>query len=127
MSREIIATGGAPSSPVFSQGVKAGPFVFVSRMVGIDTATGKLAGSEIAEQLRQALANCRAILEAGGASLDDVVEVGILLVDPDDFAALNAEYTRWFPASPPARYVAKLGVNVPGVLVSARMTAYVAR
>lgn len=95
-------------------------------MVGIDPGTGSLAGVTIQDQTRQALANCEAILRAGGASLDDVTEVGILLTHPEDFAGLNEEFARWFPADPPARYVAKLGVDLPGLLVSIRMTAFIA-
>lgn len=64
-------------------------------------------------------------MKAGDASLDDVVEIGILLTDPADFAGMNEEYARWFPTAPPARYGVKLGVDVPGLLVSIRMTAYV--
>ena len=71
------------------------------------------------------LANCEVILQAGGASLDDVIEVGILLTNPADFAGLNEEYARWFPSGPPTRYVAKLGVELPGLLVSIRMTAFI--
>jgi len=124
MPRQIITTANAPSSSLYSQGVKAGPHVFVSGMVGIDPGTGRLAGDTIQEQTRQALANCEAILAAGGASLDDVTEVGVLLTSPADFAGLNEEYARWFPADPPARYVAKLGVDLPGILVSIRLTAF---
>lgn len=126
MPRQIITTSNAPSSPLFSQGVKAGPLVFLSGIVGIDPDTGSLAGNTIQAQTRQALANCEAILQAGGAGLDDVVEVGVLLTDPADFAGLNEEYLRWFPSEPPARYVAKLGVELPGLLVSIRMTALTA-
>jgi reactive intermediate/imine deaminase len=122
--RRIIATANAPSSPLYSQGVKAGPFVIVSGIVGIDPSTGKLAGITIQEQSRQALTNCDAILHAGEAKLDDVIEVGVLLTNPADFGGFNEEYTRWFPTAPPARYVAKLGVDLPGLLVSIRMTAY---
>ena len=93
--------------------------------VGIDPSTGSLAGGTIQDQTRQALTNCEAILQAGGASLDDVIEVGILLTNPADFAGLNEEYTRWFPSGPPTRYVAKLGVDLPGLLVSIRMTAFI--
>ena len=100
--------------------------MYVSGLVGIDAATGKLAGTTIQEQTRQALANCELVLRAAGATLGDVVEVGVLLTQPTDFAGMNAEYATWFPADPPARYVAKLGVDVPGVLVSIRMTAFVA-
>jgi 2-iminobutanoate/2-iminopropanoate deaminase len=123
MPRQIIATPDAPSSPLYSQGVKAGSHVFVSGTTGIDPTTGALAGATIQLQTRQALANCEAILQAGGTSLDDVVEVGILLAHPGDFAGLNEEYTRWFPVDPPTRSAAKLGADIPGLLVSIRMTA----
>lgn len=108
---------------MYSQGVKVGAHIHVSGLVGIDVATGQLAGPTIQDQTRQALANCVAVLKAGGATLDDVVEVGVLLADPNDFAGLNEEYTTWFPVDPPTRYAAKLGVVIPGVLVSIRMTA----
>ncbi len=124
MPREIVRSDEAPASPFFSQGVKAGPFVFVSGMVGTDPVNGQLAGNSIQDQTRQALANCEAVLEAAGAELGDVVEVGVLLSAPSDFAGLNEEYARWFPHDPPARYVAKLGVDLPGILVSIRMTAF---
>jgi 2-iminobutanoate/2-iminopropanoate deaminase len=126
MPRQVIATAEAPTSPLFSQAVKAGPFIFVSGTVGIDPSTGSLAGGTIQEQTRRALTNCQAILQAGGAGLDDVVEVGILLTSPADFAGLNEEWARWFPSDPPTRYGVKLGVDVPGLLVSIRMTAYTA-
>ena len=124
MTRQIITTANAPGSPLYSQGIKAGPHVLVSGTVGIDSSTGSLAGDTIQEQTRQAMTNCQAILQAGGASLDDVTEVGILLTNPADFAGLNEEYARWFPSAAPTRYVAKLGVELPGLLVSIRMTAF---
>ena len=122
--RDVVTTPHAPSSPLFSQAVKAGGFVFVSGLVGLDVETGALAGETIVEQTRQALANCEAALRAAGATLDDVVEVGVLLASPADFGGMNEEYARWFPSSPPARYVAKLGVELPGILVSIRMSAF---
>lgn len=123
--REVISSPNAPSSPLFSQGVKAGGYVYVSGLVGIDVSTGALAGSTIQEQTRQALTNCQAVLQAAGATLRNVVEVGVLLAHPTDFAGMNDEYATWFPAEPPTRYVAKLGVEIPNVLVSIRMTAFV--
>ena len=125
MPRQIITTLNAPSSPLYSQGVKAGSHVFVSGTTGIDPSTGDLAGNIIQVQTRQALANCEAILQAGGASLHDVVEVGVLLTDPGDFAGMNEEYSKWFPTDPPTRHAAKLGVEIPGLLVSIRMTAFI--
>ena len=122
--REIVSTADAPRSPLYSQAVKAGNLVYLSGVPGIEVTTGNLAGPAIREQTRQALANCRAILAAAGATWDDIVEVGVLLLDPADFAAMNEEYATWFPSAPPTRYVAKLGVELPGVLVSIRMTAF---
>ena len=123
--REIITTAKAPTSPLFSQAVKAGQYIYVSGLVGIDVRTGNLAGPTIQEQTRQALTNCETILHEAGATLHDVVEVGVLLTDPTDFAGMNDEYATWFSAEPPTRYVAKLGVEIPDLLVSIRMTAFV--
>lgn len=123
--RRVIATPNAPASPLYSQAVGAGDYVYVSGLVGVDVTTGALAGPTIGEQTRQALTNCEAVLGAAGATLEDVVEVGVLLASPEDFAGMNEEYASWFPAEPPARHVAKLGVELPGVLVSIRMTAFV--
>jgi 2-iminobutanoate/2-iminopropanoate deaminase len=123
--RDVISTPNAPSSALYSQAVRAGNHVYVSGLVGVDAETGSLAGPTIQEQTRQAVTNCQAVLDAAGASLEDVVEVGVLLADPADFAGMNDEYASWFPVDPPTRYVAKLGVEIPGVLVSIRMTAVI--
>jgi 2-iminobutanoate/2-iminopropanoate deaminase len=124
--REVIVTPSAPSSPAYSQAIRTGSHIYVSGTVGIDVSTGKVAGPTIQEQTIQALKNCEQILVAAGASLDDVVEVGVLLADPDDFAGMNEAYSTVFATEPPARYVAKLGAVIPTVLVSVRMTAVTA-
>jgi 2-iminobutanoate/2-iminopropanoate deaminase len=100
--------------------VKAGSQVFISG------TTGRMAGESIQAQTRQASANCEAILREAGATLDDVVEVGVLLADPGDLAGMNEEYARWFPSDPPTRCAAKPGAEIPGLLVSIRMTASLA-
>jgi 2-iminobutanoate/2-iminopropanoate deaminase len=122
--RQTITTADAPNSPLYSQAVRAGDHVYISGLVGVDVATGALAGPTIKEQTRQALTNCEAVLRAAGATLDDVVEVGVLLANPGDFEGMNEEYATTFPTTPPTRYVAKLGVELPGILVSIRMTAF---
>jgi 2-iminobutanoate/2-iminopropanoate deaminase len=123
--RRAISISAAPASPLYSQAVKAGQHVYVSGLVGIDATTGKPAGPTIQEQTRQALANCEAVLRSAGATLDDVVEVGILLTNPADFPGMNDEYAKWFSDPPPARYAAKLGAEIPGILISIRMTAFI--
>jgi len=121
--RQIIRTAEAPASPLFSQAVKAGSTVYVSGTAGIDPKTKQMAGATIQEQTRQALFNCQTILRAAGGDLANVVDVLVLLARPDDFAGMNEAYAKVFPTDPPARAVCKLGVELPGVLVSIKMTA----
>ncbi len=123
MRREVIATTQAPRSPLYSQAIKAGSTIYVSGITGTDPKTNQLAGSTIQEQTRQALINCENILVAAGAALSNVVDVYVLLARPSDFAGLNEEYARFFPTDPPARAVAKLGVDIPSLLVSIKMIA----
>jgi 2-iminobutanoate/2-iminopropanoate deaminase len=125
MTRQIITTDQAPSSPLYSQGVRVGPVIYVSGMVGIDVATKQVAGPTIQDQTRQALRNCTAIVEAGGGRFEDIAQVTVLLTNPEDFAGMNEAYAEVFPADPPTRAVAKLGAVLPGVLVSILMTAHV--
>ena len=124
MSRHVLTTPAAPSSPLFSQGVRAGSTIYVSGMTGTDATTMQLAGPGIGEQTRQALRNGIAVVEAGGGTIEDVVQVTVLLARPEDFAGMNEEYARVFATTPPARAVAKLGVEIPNVLVSIMMTAH---
>jgi 2-iminobutanoate/2-iminopropanoate deaminase len=125
MTKQIIRTDEAPSSPLYSQGVRAGSTIHVAGMAGIDVTTRQLAGPTIQDQTRQALRNCRAVLEAGGGRLEDVAQVTVLLANPADFAGMNEEYAKVFAVDPPVRAVTKLGVELPGLLVSIMMTAYV--
>ncbi|MBK5333925.1 MAG: hypothetical protein JJD93_18255 [Ilumatobacteraceae bacterium] len=125
MKKQIVRTEDAPSSPLYSQAVRVGSTIHVSGMTGLDAATNRMAGATIQEQTRQALRNCTAIVEAGGGTLEDVVQVTVLLAKPADFAGMNEEYAKVFAVDPPARAVTKLGVELPNVLVSIMMTAHV--
>src|SRR3954471_226585 len=125
--KEIIRTPNAPSSPMYSQAVKVGSAVYLSGTIGLDPATNQMSGSTIQDQTRQSLRNCEAILAAADATMDDVVEVHVLLTRAGDLAGMNEEYTKFFPKDPPTRAVSRLGVELPNVLVSIRMTAIVAR
>jgi 2-iminobutanoate/2-iminopropanoate deaminase len=123
VKREIIRTPQVPSSALYSQAVKVGPTIYVSGIVGLDPKTNQMAGATIQEQTHQALVNCESILRAAGATLENVVDVHVLLARPSDFAGLNEAYSKFFPADPPARAVGKLGVELPNVLVSIKLTA----
>ena len=123
MNKQIIRTDDAPVNPLYSQAVKVGTTLYVTGMAGLDPKTKLLAGPTIQEQTRQALINCEAVLRAAGASLANVVEVQVLLAKPEDFGGLNEAYAKFFAVDPPVRSVARLGPEIPGLLVSIRMTA----
>jgi reactive intermediate/imine deaminase len=124
VKREIIRTADAPyQSTLYSQAVKVGSTIYVTGILGIDPHTSQPAGPTIQEQTRQALVNCEAILRAAGATRDNVVEVQVLLARPADFAGLNEEYAKFFTVDPPIRSVARLGPELPGLLVSIKMIA----
>ena len=118
MAKDIIRTPNAPSSTRYSQAVRASGFVFVSGTVPQDPVTGKIVGDTIQAQTRQCLQNISAILEAAGSSLERVVSVTVILLEETDFAGMNEEWTKWFPANPPARQGARLPVRIPGMRVS---------
>jgi len=124
LKREIIRTADAPlQSTLYSQGVKVGSTLYVTGMLGVDPRTLQPVGPTIQEQTRQALINCESILRAAGATRENVVEVQVLLARPADFAGLNEEYAKFFTTDPPTRTVGRLGPELPGMLVSIRMTA----
>ena len=87
----------------YSQGIKAGGFVFVSGQVALDPATGALVGSDVAAQTERVLQNLQAVVEAAGSDLDRVVKTTVYLRSMADFAAMNEVYKRYFKNEPPAR------------------------
>jgi 2-iminobutanoate/2-iminopropanoate deaminase len=123
MPREIISTPDAPEYPSYSQAVKAGNTIYVAGTIGVDVATGQLAGPTIEEQTRRSLLNCQAILRAGGATLDDAVMVHTLLLRSEDADGVMAVFDEFFPDVRPPRCVSRLGVDRPGILVSIAMVA----
>jgi 2-iminobutanoate/2-iminopropanoate deaminase len=118
MTRDIVRTNDAPTSPLYSQAVRAAGLVFVSGQSGQDPSTGKLAGPSVREQTRQCLKNIQAIVEAAGSSMEKVVTTTFILRNPEDFAEMNAEWALWFLDNPPARQGASLPINVEGLLIS---------
>ena len=104
MPRLPVATGHAPAAiGPYSQAVQSGRTVYLSGQIPLDPATGQLVEGDIATQARRVFDNLRAVCEAAGGSLDDVVRVGIYLMDLEDFAAVNAVMAEAFTAPYPAR------------------------
>ena len=106
----------APSLP-FSAGIKANGFVFASGQVGADPRTGQVAGPDVAAQTRQAIENLRAVLEAGGSSLDRLVKTTVFLADLRLFEAMNAVYRELIPEPRPGRSTVEARLARPELLV----------
>lgn len=104
MIHRVISTDSAPSAiGLYSQAVKAGNFVFCSGQIPIDPKTGKLIDGDIKTQTIQVFENLKAILEAGGLTLDHIVKTSVYLANLDDYPAINKVYQKYFPENPPAR------------------------
>ncbi len=123
MAKIIVTTDNAPKSMAFSQGVKAGGFVFVSGQAPLDPKTGEVVGTTIHEQTAQCLKNIETILQAAGSSLEQIVSATFILDDPNDFVGMNEEWLKWFPKDPPARQGAKLPIQSKGIKISIAVIA----
>jgi 2-iminobutanoate/2-iminopropanoate deaminase len=121
---EVIKTSAAPAAlGPYSQGIRAGDFVFASGQLGLDPATGNL-GDGVAAQTEQALDNLTAVLKTGGASLSDVVKTTIFLANMADFQTVNTIYGARFTGAPPARSTVQVAALPKGGLVEIEMIAY---
>ncbi len=102
--KEIVSTENAPGAiGPYSQAIKAGNLVFCSGQIPIDPKTGNFVSDKIAEQTEQVIVNLKAVLEAAGASISDVVKTTVFLADMGEFTAMNEVYARHFVDNKPAR------------------------
>lgn len=100
----IVNTPAAPAAVgPYSQAVRWGELVFCSGQIALDPESGELVGQTAAEQTLQVLENLRAVLEAAGCTLGDVLKTTVYLADLADFAEVNRVYGEFFPGHPPAR------------------------
>lgn len=101
--RETFNTDRAPAAiGPYSQAVGSAGLVFTSGQIPL-LPDGSLVEGEVEAQTRQVLANLRAVLEAAGSSMEQVLKCTVFLADMNDFAAVNAVYAEAFPSDPPAR------------------------
>lgn len=101
---KIISTHRAPQAMgAYSQAVISNGFAFLSGQIPLDPATGLLVADEIALQTRRVLENLKAVLEACGSSLSQVVKTTVFLKDMSEFSNMNEVYSTYFPGNPPAR------------------------
>jgi 2-iminobutanoate/2-iminopropanoate deaminase len=104
VKKTIVATEKAPAAVgPYSQAVIAGELVFCSGQIPLDPSTGELVGGSISDQTRRCMQNLSAVLEEAGSSLENLVQVRVLLTDISDYAEFNDAYAEFLGAEPPAR------------------------
>ena len=104
MKKQIVVADDAPKAiGPYSAGIKVGNFVYTAVQLGIDPVAGGLVEGGIEAQTRQALKNLKAVLEAAGSSLENVVKTTVFLRDMNEFAAMNVVYAEFFTGDYPAR------------------------
>ena len=103
MAETVSSSAAAAPVAAYSQAVRAGEFLFVSGQIPIDPATGQLISESIRSATLQSLANVHRILESAGATLNQVVKASVFLIDPDDYAEMDAAYRDAMPQPFPAR------------------------
>ena len=126
MTKQVITTAEAPAAiGPYSQAIRVGNLVFTSGQIPLHPQTGDIVGETAAEQARQVLHNLQAVLQAAGASLQNVVKTTIFLTDLSQFAAVNAVYAEFFPENPPARSTVQVAALPRGVQVEIEAIAIV--
>ena len=128
MSKHQIATtaGASPVGP-YSQGLQVGDFIFVSGQGPLDPVSGQIVGETIEEQTVRVLENIKVILEAGGATMANVVKANAFLSDISFFERYNKIYTSYFPDPKPTRTTMVCQPPLKGILVEIDVIAYIGK
>ena len=125
-NRQVVSTDQAPAAVgPYSQAIIANGFVYTAGQGGLIPGTKTIVEGGVAAQTHQVFANIKAILEAAGSSLDQVVKTTVFLTDINDFAEMNAVYATYFGSEPPARSTVEVS-NLPmGIVVEIETVALV--
>ncbi len=122
--REPIATAKAPAAiGPYSQAIRTEGLVFASGQIALDPASGQLTGEDVRAQTRQAMENVKAVLEAAGTSMAQVVKTTVFLSSMANFAAMNEVYGEYFKETPPARSTVAVAELPRGALVEVEVVA----
>jgi len=124
MPREVIQTDKAPKAiGPYSQAIKIDGFLFTSGQIALDPATGKLIDGDISAQTRRVMENLKAVLEAGGSSLDRVVKATVYLTDLSTFSRMNEIYAGYLGHTKPARSTVGVAALPLGASVEIELVA----
>jgi 2-iminobutanoate/2-iminopropanoate deaminase len=124
--KKIVATEKAPRAiGPYSQAVCIDGYVFTAGQVGLDPGSMDLVAGGIGAQTRQVLTNLSHVLEASDSGLNFVIKTTVFLQDMNDFAAMNAVYSEFFPDNPPARSTVQVAGLPKGALVEIECVAFI--
>jgi 2-iminobutanoate/2-iminopropanoate deaminase len=122
---KVIQTDQAPAAiGPYSQGITAGPFLFVSGQLGIQPKTGELVNSDFKVQTKQALENLLQIVLAAGYNLNQIVAVDVFVTDLTNFANFNDIYAEYFSEYRPARAVVEVSRLPKDACIEIKCIAY---
>lgn len=124
MTRETVQTDNAPKAiGPYAQAIKANGFLYTAGQIPIDPKTGNIVEGDIRAQTRQVLENLKAVLQAGGSSLDRVVKATVFLKHMADFAAMNEVYAQYLDVAKPARSTVAVAELPRGALIEIDLVA----
>lgn len=122
--KRIIATDGAPEAiGPYSQAVQVGNMLFLAGQIGLDPATRAMVDGGVEAETRRAMDNLKAVLEAAGFSMADVVQAQVFLADLNDYQAMNEVYGSYFASMPPGRAAVQVARLPLDARVEIMMTA----
>ncbi len=125
--KKIVTTDRAPQAiGPYSQGVKAGGFLFLSGQIALEPATGELVGGGVALETERIMENIAGVLAAAGLDFDAVVKSTIYLTDLASFGLVNGIYGKRFPVTPPARSTVQVAALPRGACVEIEVIALLA-
>ena len=116
--RAKVQTDGAPAAiGPYSQAIIVDGYVFTAGQIALDPASGAMIGGGVEAQAERVLQNVRAVLEAAGCGMNDVVKTTLYLADMADFAKVNEVYAKYFDEPYPARSAVQAAALPKGALV----------
>ncbi len=122
--KTIITANDAPAAlGPYSHAVAVGDLLYTSGQIGLNPATGKLAGDGIEQQTEQVLRNLEQVLAANGMTFANVVKTTVFLTNLSDFATVNSIYATRFPAEPPARSCVQVAALPAGARIEIELVA----
>ena len=123
--KKVVHTDKAPAAiGPYSQAIIAGEMVYIAGQIPIDPATGLFSGNDIESQTKQSMENIKAILQAVGLTMQDVVKVNISMKDMNMFAKMNQVYCGYFKEPYPARAAVEVARLPKDAVIEIEAIAY---